>query len=78
MRSICCYIIVHVVSITVTSIMKEHRPPMFALPPYLQEHVCLLRLLGVREAMELPSSSISIIITTIMFIVSISNINMCY
>ncbi|CAE8675701.1 unnamed protein product, partial [Polarella glacialis] len=31
-----------------------HRPPMFALPAYLQEHVPLLRMLGVRDALELP------------------------
>jgi len=34
--------------------LKEHRPPMFALPAYLQDHTDLLRLLGVRDALELP------------------------
>eukprot|EP00931_Biecheleriopsis_adriatica_P006890 TRINITY_DN108233_c0_g1_i1.p1 TRINITY_DN108233_c0_g1~~TRINITY_DN108233_c0_g1_i1.p1 ORF type:complete len:2373 (-),score=512.75 TRINITY_DN108233_c0_g1_i1:255-7373(-) len=38
----------------ISLVLKEHRLPMFALPAYLQEHVPLLRLLGVRDALELP------------------------
>jgi len=39
----------------ISLVLKDHRPPMFALPEYLQEHVPLLRLLGVRNALELPA-----------------------
>lgn len=38
----------------ISLVLREHRPPMFALPEYLQEHTNLLRLLGVRDALEAP------------------------
>lgn len=41
----------------ISLVLKEHRPPMFALPAYLSEHVALLRMLGVRDALELPQES---------------------
>ncbi|CAJ1423813.1 unnamed protein product, partial [Effrenium voratum] len=40
----------------ISLVLKEHRPPMFALPGYLADHVPLLRMLGVRDAVELPDS----------------------
>jgi len=40
----------------ISLVLKSHRPPMFALPEYLQDHIPLLRLLGVRDALELPQS----------------------
>jgi len=38
----------------ISLVLREHRPPMFALPGYLSEHVELLKLLGVRDALVLP------------------------
>jgi len=34
----------------ISLVLKEHRPPMFALPDYLMDHVSILRMLGVRDA----------------------------
>lgn len=42
----------------ISLVLKEHRPPMFALPDYLTEHVSVLRMLGVRDAVELPQESL--------------------
>eukprot|EP00929_Paragymnodinium_shiwhaense_P112869 TRINITY_DN8112_c0_g3_i1.p1 TRINITY_DN8112_c0_g3~~TRINITY_DN8112_c0_g3_i1.p1 ORF type:complete len:4071 (+),score=984.48 TRINITY_DN8112_c0_g3_i1:367-12213(+) len=38
----------------ISLVLKEHRPPMFALPSYLHDFVELLKMLGVRDALEMP------------------------
>jgi len=39
----------------ISLVLREHRPPMFALPSYLVDHVRLLKLLGVRDVLEVPA-----------------------